>query len=129
MVTSSQKTGAVASTNLKSTPPAARTTPPVTPAHPELPIGGPDATCTVHHLEEALQLVEALQLTSEQKTKISQLTQAQSARCAEEKKLHHATHEQILALLTPEQRESLHAMSEGPEHCHHVAAVEAPVHA
>jgi len=120
MVTSSQKAGAnVAGSTVHSTPPAARTTPPVTPAHVDLPVAGPDANCTVHQLEEALQLVEALQLTSEQKAKISQLTQAQSARCAEEKKHHHATHEQILALLTPEQRDHLQSASAGAEHCRH----------
>jgi Spy/CpxP family protein refolding chaperone len=59
-----------------------------------------------------------MQLTNEQKAKISQLTKAQTARCTEEKNQHKATHEQILALLTPVQHEKLQAVSDGPEHCH-----------
>src|ERR1039458_2742284 len=100
MVTSQKPTAPVASPNVKPNQPAARTTPPVAAAHPTPPSGGPDSTCFVHRLEEALQLVESMQLTNDQKTKISQLTQAQTARCTEAKKQHKANHEQILALLT-----------------------------
>ena len=86
----------------------------------------------MHRLEEALQLVESMQLTNDQKQKISQLTTAQMARCTEEKKQHRATHEQILALLTSEQHQKLQAASDGPGHCHldhHLAPDESAVHA
>ena len=132
MVTSQKPTAPVASPNVKPNQPAARTTPPVAAAHPTPPSGGPDPTCFVHRLEEALQLVESMQLTNDQKTKISQLTQAQTARCTEAKKQHKANHEQILALLTPDQRQKLQAASDGPEHCHkdsHTAPEEHAVHA
>jgi Spy/CpxP family protein refolding chaperone len=132
MVTSQKPTAPVASPNAKPNQPAARTTPPVAAAHPTPPSGGPDSTCFVHRLEEALQLVESMQLTNDQKTKISQLTQAQTARCTEAKKQHKANHEQILALLTPDQRQKLQAASDGPEHCHkdsHTAPEEHAVHA
>ena len=91
------------------------------------PSDGPDPACFVHRLEEALQLVESMQLTNDQKTKISQLTKEQTARCTEEKKQHKATHEQILALLTPDQHQKLQAASDGPENCHkdsHTAPAE-----
>ena len=132
MVTSQKPVAPVASPNTKPNQPAARTTPPVTAAHPTPPSGGPDPTCFVHRLEEALQLVESMQLTNDQKTKISQLTTAQTARCTEEKKQHKATHEQILALLTPDQHQKLQAASDGPGHCHkdsHMAHEEHAVHA
>ena len=118
MVTSQKPTAPVASPNAKPSQPIARTTPPVTAAQPTPPSAGPDSTCFVHRLEEALQLVESLQLTNDQKTKISQLTTAQMAHCAEEKKQHRATHEQILALLTPDQHQKLQAASDGAGHCH-----------
>ena len=51
-----------------------------------------------------------------------------------EPKQHKATHEQILALLTPDQHQKLQAVSDGPEHCHkdkdsHTAPEENAVHA
>ena len=75
-----------------------------------------------------------MQLTDDQKPKISQLTKAQTARCTEERNQHKATHEQILALLTPDQHQKLQAVSDGPEHCHkdkdsHTAPEENAVHA
>ena len=118
MVTSQKPTAPVASPDAKPNQPAARPPPPVAAARPPPPSGGPEPTCFVHLLEEALQLVESLQLTNEQKTKISQLTKAQTARCIEARKQHQATHEQILALLTPDQQQKLQAASDGPEHCH-----------
>ena len=147
MVTSQKPTTSVASPNAKPNQPAGRTaapaaspnaqpaarpTPPVAAARPTPPSGGPESTCFVHHLEEALQLVESMQLTNEQKTKISQLTKAQTARCIEGRKQHQATHEQILALLTPDQQQKLQAASDGPEHCHkdgHAAPEEHAAHA
>ena len=139
MVTSQKPTAPVASPyakpsqpNAKPGQPVARTTPPVTAAHPTPPSGGPDSTCFVHRLEEALQLVESMHLTNDQKTKISQLTTAQTAHCTEEKKRHQATHEQILALLTPDQHQTLQAAAEGPGHCHkdsHMAPEEHLAHA
>ncbi len=131
MITSQKPTSPVASPNAKPNQPAG-TTPVVTPAHPTPSSGGPDSTCFVHRLEEALQLVESMQLTNDQKTKISQLTSAQTARCTEERKQHKATHEQILALLTPDQHQKLQAASDGPAHCHkdsHMALEEHAVHA
>ena len=131
MDTSQKPVAPVVSPTAKANQPAARTTPPVAAAHPTPPSGGPDPTCVVHRLEEALQLIESLQLTSDQKIKISQLTKAQTARCTEAKKQHKATHEQILALLTPDQHQKLQA-SDGPEHCHkgsHTAPEEDAVHA
>jgi Spy/CpxP family protein refolding chaperone len=117
MVTSQKPTASFASPNAKSNQPAARTTPPVTATHPTPSAGGPESTCFVHHLEESLQLVESMQLTNDQKTKIAQFTTAQAARCAEAKKLHQADHEQILALLTPDQRQKLQAAAAAAEHC------------
>jgi len=131
MNTSQKTTVPATSPNAKPNQPT-RTAPPVTAVHPAPSSAGPDATCFVHHLEEALQLVESMQLTNDQKTKISHLTEAQTARCAEAKKQHQATHEQILALLTPDQRQKLQAASEGPGHCHkdsHMAFEEHAVHA
>jgi hypothetical protein len=109
MNTTQKPAAPIASPNAKPNQPASRPTP---------SSGGPESTCFVHRLEEALQLVESMQLTNEQKTKIAQLAKAQTARCTEEKKQHRATHEQILALLTPVQHEKLQAISDGPEHCH-----------
>lgn len=134
MVSSQKPTAPVASPNAKPSQPIARTTPPVRAAlvTPTPPSGGPNSTCFVHRLEEALQLVESMQLTNDQKTKISQLTTAQTARCTEEKKRHKATHEQILALLTPDQHLTLQTAAEGPGHCHkesHMAQEEHIVHA
>jgi Spy/CpxP family protein refolding chaperone len=118
MVTSQKSVVPVAALKAKPNQLAARPTPPVAAAHPTPPSGDPDSACFVHRLEEALQLVESMQLTNDQKTKISQLTKAQTARCTEEKKQHKTTHEQILALLTPDQHQKLQAASDGPEHCH-----------
>jgi Spy/CpxP family protein refolding chaperone len=129
MVTSQKPAVPAASPSAKPNQPAARTTPPVAAAHPTPPSGGPDPTCVVHRLEEALLLVESMQLTNEQKTKISQLTKAQTARCTEEKKQHKATHEQILALLTPDQHQKLQAAADGPEHCHKESHAAIVVHA
>ena len=73
-----------------------------------------------------------MQLTNDQKIKISQLTKAQSARCTEERNQHKATHEQILALLTPVQQEKLQVTSDGPGHWHrdsHAAPMEHSVQA
>jgi Spy/CpxP family protein refolding chaperone len=131
MITSQKPTAPVASPNAKPNQPAG-TTPLVTPAHPTPSSGGPDSTCFVHHLEEALQLVESMHLTNDQKTKISHLSDAQTARCTEAKKQHKANHEQILALLTPDQRQKLQAASDGQGHCHkdsHMAFTEHAVHA
>jgi DNA-binding MarR family transcriptional regulator len=86
----------------------------------------------VHRLEEALQLVESMQLTNDQRTKISQIAAAQTARCTEAKRQHKATHEQILALLTPDQQRKLQDTSDGPGHCHkdsHMAPEEHMAHA
>jgi Spy/CpxP family protein refolding chaperone len=104
----------IASPNAK----GAHAAPPAAACHTTPLSAGPGPTCIVHRLEEALELVESMQLTSDQKTRIAQLTKAQSARCAEEKRQHKATHEQILAILTPEQHEKLEAADAGPEHCH-----------
>ncbi len=73
-----------------------------------------------------------MKLTDEQKTKISQLTEAQTARCIEAKKQHQANHQQILALLTPDQQQTLKAAADDAEHCHkvgHMAPEEHAVHA
>lgn len=78
-----------------------------------------------------MELVESMHLTSDQKTKIDHLTAAQTARCNEEKRLHRTTHEQILALLTPDQHQTLQA-SENSDHGHknHASAdVELAAHA
>jgi len=73
MVTSSQKsTAPVTSPHAKANQPAVCATPPVTPAHPPPQSGGPDPTCFMHRLEEALQLVESMQLASDWKTEIAQ---------------------------------------------------------
>ena len=131
MIPTQKPTAPVASSNAKPNQPA-RTTPPVNAAHPTPASGGPDSTCFVHCLEHALQLVESMKLTDEQKTEISQLTEAQSARCAEAKEQHRANHEQILALLTPDQQQTLKNAADAAEHCHqggHGAHVEHPVHA
>jgi Spy/CpxP family protein refolding chaperone len=132
MVTSQKSVVPVAALKAKPNQLAARPTPPVAAAHPTPPSGDPDSACFVHRLEEALQLVESMQLTNDQKTKISQLTKAQTARCIEGRKQHQATHEQILALLTPDQQQTLQAASDGPEHCHkdgHAAPGEHAAHA
>ena len=76
----------------------------------------------MHRLEEALQLTEALHLTQEQKSKIVEMTKKQAeeshALCVKAHEAHLATHVQILALLTPDQRQKLHSMeSAGPDHC------------
>jgi DNA-binding MarR family transcriptional regulator len=79
----------------------------------------------------ALQLVESMKLTDDQKKKISQLTEAQTARCAEAKKQHKAAHDQIFALLTPDQQQTLKAAADDAEHCHkgdHMASEEHAVH-
>ena len=131
MITSQKPTAPVASSNAKPNQPA-RATPLVTAAAPKPSSGGPDSTCFVHCLESALELVESMKLTDEQKTKISQLTEAQSARCTEAKKQHQASHEQILALLTPDQQRTLKAAADDAEHCHHdghMALEEHAVHA
>ena len=131
MVTSQKPTAPVASSNAKPNQ-STRTTPPVTAAHPTPSSGGPDSTCFVHCLEKAVQLVESMKLTDDQKTKISQLTEAQTARCAEAKKQHKANHEQILALLTPDQQQTLKAAADDAEHCHkdgHMALEEHAMHA
>ena len=132
MVTSQKPTSPVASPNAKPNQPAARTTPPVAAARPTPPAGGPDPTCFVHRLEEALLLVESMQLTDDQKTKISQIAHAQTARCTEAKKQHKASHEQIIALLTSDQQQTLHAAADDSERCHkdgHLALAEHAVHA
>ena len=132
MVTSQKPTAPAASPSAKPSQPIVRNTPPVTAAQPTPPSGGPDSTCCVHRLEEALQLVESMQLTNDQRTKISQIAAAQTARCTEAKKQHKATHEQILALLTPDQQQKLQAASDGPGHCHkdgHMAPEEHMAHA
>ena len=132
MVTSQKPTAPVASPNAKPNQPAARTTPPVATARPTPPAGGPDPTCFVHRLEEALLLVESMQLTDDQKKKISQISQAQTARCTEAKKQHKASHEQIIALLSPDQQQTLHAAADDSERCHkdgHLALAEHAVHA
>ena len=132
MVTSQKPTAPVASPNAKPNQPAARTTPPVATARPTPPAGGPDPTCLVHRLEEALLLVESMQLTDDQKKKISQIAQAQTARCTEAKKQHKASHEQIIALLSPDQQQTLHAAADDSERCHkdgHLALAEHAVHA
>lgn len=120
MVTSQKSTASVASPNAKPNQPAAHSTP---------CSGGSDSNCFVHRLEEALKLVESLQLTNEQKTKIAQFTKEQTARCSEEKKQHKATHAQILALLTPDQQKTLQAVADDSAHCHQGQHAEQAVHA
>jgi Spy/CpxP family protein refolding chaperone len=132
MVTSQKPTAPNASSKAKPNHPVASTVLAVTAAQPTPSSGGPDSTGFVHRLEDALRLVESLQLTNEQKAKISQLTAAQTARSAEEKKLHRITHEQILALLTSDQEQTLRAASDAPGHSHAdglATPVEHPVHA
>lgn len=72
------------------------------------------AFCVMHRLEEAIQLTEAIHLTDEQKTKIGALTKKQCeeshALCTQAHEAHKATHAQILALLTPDQQQKLHAL-------------------
>jgi Spy/CpxP family protein refolding chaperone len=85
-------------------------------------LGGPDPTCIVHRLAEALQITEALQLTNDQKSKITDLFKKQTEQlhglCAQARQLHQATHAQMLALLTSDQQKSLQALSPPePEHC------------
>ena len=89
------------------------------PAAPPAHLDGPDHEfCVIHHLEEALQLTTALHLTSDQATKIADLTKQQAGRCAAAHQAHRASHDQILAILTPVQQATLKAMSPaGPEHC------------
>ncbi|MCX6953888.1 MAG: hypothetical protein NTV51_17195 [Verrucomicrobia bacterium] len=116
---------------VKASPPS-RTAAPADSGSTPSPMAGADANCAVHRLEEALQLVGSLQLTDDQKAKISELTKVQAARCAEEKKHHEATHAQILALLTPGQHETLQAAADGAAHGHtdgHPAPAEHAVHA
>ena len=120
MVTSQKSTASVASPNAKPNQPAAHSTP---------CSGGSDSNCFVHRLEEALKLVESLQLTNEQKTKIAQFTKEQTARCSEEKKQRKATHAQILALLTPDQQKTLQAVADDSAHCHQGQHAEQAVHA
>ena len=130
MATSQKPTAPIASSNAKPNPPARPTSPVVT-AQPTPSTGGPDFTGFVHCLEMALQLVESMKLTDDQKNKIAALTEAQTARCAEAKKQHQANHEQILALLTADQQQTLKAAADEAEHCHkdgHMASAEHPVH-
>jgi hypothetical protein len=129
MVTTQKPSASVASPNAKSNQPAVRTTPPVTAAHPTPSVGGTDSNCFVHRLEEALQLVESMKLTDDQKTKIAQLTREQTVRCAEAKKQHKANHEQILALLTPAQHETFQAAADDAEHCHRESSLAPEEHA
>ncbi len=131
MITSQKPTAPVASSNTKPNPPA-RPTAPLTAAHPAPSSAGPDSTCFVHCLENAVHLVGSMKLTDEQMKKISQLTEAQSARCAEAKKQHQANHEQILALLTPDQQQTLKNAADDAAHCHkdgHMALEEHAAHA
>ena len=127
--TPQKSTAPVAAPNTNLNQPAARITPPAATAHATPVCGGPDPTCFVHHLEEALLLVESMKLTDDQQTKISQLATAQKARCAEAKKQHTTTHEQILALLTPDQHQKLQAAADHSSHCHegvHAVPAELP---
>jgi Spy/CpxP family protein refolding chaperone len=83
--------------------------------HTHAPSANADpACCVVHRLEEAVQLTEAIHLTDEQKTRIGELTKKQCeeshALCTQAHEAHKATHAQILALLTPEQQQKLHAL-------------------
>jgi Spy/CpxP family protein refolding chaperone len=76
----------------------------------------------VHRLADALQITEALQLTNDQKSKITDLLKKQTEQlhglCAQARQLHQTTHAQMLALLTPDQQKSLQALSPSePEHC------------
>jgi len=131
MITTQKPAAPAASSNAKPNQPV-RTTPPVTAAHPAPASDAPDSTCFVHCLETALQLVESMKLTGDQKTKISQVTEAQTARCAEAKHQHQASHEQILALLSPDQQQTLKNAAEKAAHCHqdgHMAIEEHAVHA
>jgi hypothetical protein len=131
MITTQKPPTPVGSSNGKPNQPA-RTTPPVTAVLPAPSSGGPESTCFVHRLEMAFQLVESMKLTNEQKAKLSQLSAAQTARCTEAKKQHQANHEQILALLTPAQQQTLKAAAEDGEHCHqdvHMALAEHAVQA
>jgi Spy/CpxP family protein refolding chaperone len=130
MVSTQQKpTAPVASPNAKSNQPAARTTPPVAAARPTPTSGGPDPTCAVHRLEEALKLVESMKLTDDQKTKISELTTEQTARCTEARKQHKANHEEILALLTTDQAQTLQVAADEASHCHKEGAMAPEGHA
>jgi Spy/CpxP family protein refolding chaperone len=75
----------------------------------------------VHRLAEALQITEALQLTNEQKSKITELFKKQTEQlhglCAQAHQLHQTTHAQMLTLLTPDQQKSLQDLSPPqPEH-------------
>jgi Spy/CpxP family protein refolding chaperone len=117
MITTQKPPAPGASSNAKPNQPT-RTTPPVTATHPAPSSGGPGSTCFVHCLETALQLVESMKLTDEQKTKIAQLTEAQTARCVEAKQQHLANHEQILALLTPDQQQTLEIAADHADRCH-----------
>ena len=131
MITTQKPPAPSASSNAKPNQPT-HPTAPVAATHPAPSSGGPGSTCFVHCLETALRLVESMKLTNEQKTKISQLTEAQTARCTEAKKQHQANHEQILALLTADQQQTLKAAADDAEHCHkegHMALEEHAVHA
>ena len=65
----------------------------------------------VHRLEEALQITEALHLTNEQRSKITELGKKQceqsKALCAKERELHQATQAQILAILSADQQKTV----------------------
>ncbi len=85
------------------------------PSAPPPHLDGPDHEfCAIHRLEEALQLTSALHLSSDQTAKIANLTKQQAEHCAAAHQAHKATHDQILAILTPVQQATLKAMS---EHC------------
>ena len=132
MITSQKPASAGSAPNAKYNQPAARATTSVSAGSPSASDSSSDSLCAVHRLEEALQLVESMQLTSEQKTKIAHLTATQSARCAEASREHKVTHTEIMALLTPAQQKTLEASSEGPGQCHGQSpstAVEHAVHA
>ena len=76
-------------------------------------------------MEEALQLTASLHLTGDQTAKIADLTKQQAERCAAAHQAHKATHDQILAILTPVQQATLKSMSGGPgavgKECHPAA--------
>ena len=132
MATSQKSTAPVAATHAQPNHPAARTTPPAAPTHPQAVGGNPESSCFAHRLEEALLLVESMKLTDDQRTKISQLATAQLARCTEARKQHTTAHEQILALLTPDQQQKLQASADHSCHCHeeaHAVPATLPAHA
>ena len=131
MITTQKPPAPAASSPAKSSQ-SPRGTSPAAAVHPAPSSGGPDSTCYVHGLETAVRLVESMKLTDEQRTKISQLTEAQTVRCAEARKQHQANHEQILALLTPAQQQTLRNSADHEGHCHtdgHPAPEEHAAHA